>query len=158
MGEVESVIEETEWILNNERKKDEIEDSVVAADDNENDSTTTNTNDNEAANIRILVPTVQYVHHPIEDLSVPSNSNNLKLLLWKLLHFLDDDNANTVMYIHCWGGRGRAGLTACCLVTLLAFATDADDGSKDNANKSTSTSAITVERIFDIVQSGYNSR
>jgi protein-tyrosine phosphatase len=95
---------------------------------------------------------VQYIHHPIEDLSVPSNSKNLRLLLWKILNVLDSNHENMV-YIHCWGGRGRAGLTACCLLTLLSFAnntdTDTDTDTDDTVN---------VEMIFDIVQEGYDSR
>jgi protein-tyrosine phosphatase len=96
-------------------------------------------------------PQVQYIHHPIEDLSVPSNSKNLRLLLWKILNVLDSYHENMV-YIHCWGGRGRAGLTACCLLTLLAFADDniTDDTVNDGA--------VNVEMIFDIVQEGYDSR
>lgn len=89
---------------------------------------------------------VRYIHHPIQDLSVPSNSKNLKLLLWKILDFLDNgESAESMVYIHCWGGRGRAGLTACCLLTLLEFS-KADD------------SPMGVQTIFDVVQTGYASR
>jgi len=91
---------------------------------------------------------VQYIHHPIQDLSVPSNSKNLKLLLWKILDFLDSGDASeSMVYVHCWGGRGRAGLTACCLLTLLEFsATSPENNITD------------VQTIFDIVQTGYGSR
>mmetsp|Transcript_650 Transcript_650/g.1486 ORF Transcript_650/g.1486 Transcript_650/m.1486 type:complete len:376 (-) Transcript_650:840-1967(-) len=89
---------------------------------------------------------VRYIHHPIQDLSVPSNSKNLKLLLWKVLDFLDGgETTESMVYIHCWGGRGRAGLTACCLLTLLEFA-KADRNTMD------------VSTIFDVVQTGYESR
>jgi len=99
---------------------------------------------------------VQYLHHSIRDLSVPSNSSHLRLLLWKLLDIIGnsdgDSNSNSMVYIHCWGGRGRAGLTACCLLTLLNF-----------ASASTSTGTTTdhqqqLQTIFDIVQTGYDSR
>ena len=85
---------------------------------------------------------VRYIHHPIQDLSVPSNSKNLRLLLWKVLDFLDCNDST--VYIHCWGGRGRAGLTASCLLTLLAFA----------ANRT----PLDAQSILDVVQTGYASR
>ncbi|OEU23271.1 hypothetical protein FRACYDRAFT_233443 [Fragilariopsis cylindrus CCMP1102] len=105
------------------------------------------------------LPQVQYIHHPIEDLSVPSNSKDLRLLLWKILNVLDSNHENMV-YIHCWGGRGRAGLTACCLLTLLAFAdnnnsTITDD---DTVVVNDDGGTVNVEMIFDIVQEGYDSR
>ena len=90
---------------------------------------------------------VRYIHHPIQDLSVPSNSKNLKLLLWKILDFLESgETTESMVYIHCWGGRGRAGLTACCLLTLLEFAIVAD------------RNTMNVSTIFDVVQTGYSSR
>jgi len=90
---------------------------------------------------------VRYIHHPIQDLSVPSNSKNLRLLLWKLLDFLDSgETTESMLYVHCWGGRGRAGLTACCLLTLLQFAGTTDRKVTD------------VQTIFDVVQTGYESR
>eukprot|EP00535_Pseudo-nitzschia_heimii_P009983 CAMPEP_0197178514 /NCGR_PEP_ID=MMETSP1423-20130617/3772_1 /TAXON_ID=476441 /ORGANISM="Pseudo-nitzschia heimii, Strain UNC1101" /LENGTH=394 /DNA_ID=CAMNT_0042628273 /DNA_START=121 /DNA_END=1305 /DNA_ORIENTATION=- len=87
---------------------------------------------------------VRYLHHPIQDLSVPSNSKNLRLLLWKILDFLDSGDTETLVYIHCWGGRGRAGLTASCLLTLLEF-----------ASRPTATSCAA---ILEVVQTGYASR
>jgi protein tyrosine phosphatase len=95
---------------------------------------------------------VHYIHHPIQDLSVPSNSKNLKLLLWKLLDFLDSGDATeSMVYVHCWGGRGRAGLTACCMLTLLEFAATSC-GEIDGNN------ITDVQTIFDVVQTGYASR
>ena len=86
---------------------------------------------------------VRYIHHPIQDLSVPSNSKNLRLLLWKILDFLD--RQDSTVYIHCWGGRGRAGLTASCLLTLLEFS-------------SSNTPPADAQSILDVVQTGYASR
>ncbi|VEU36242.1 unnamed protein product [Pseudo-nitzschia multistriata] len=99
---------------------------------------------------------VQYLHHPIRDLSVPSNSKHLRLLLWKILEVLDNresdgSNSDSMVYIHCWGGRGRAGLTACCLLALLHFASEG--GTDGGGNHDDNLSAI-----FDIVQTGYDSR
>ena len=92
---------------------------------------------------------VRYIHHPIQDLSVPSNSKKMKLLLWKILDFLDSgENKDSMVYVHCWGGRGRAGLTACCLLTLLEFA----------SSTNTDRKPMDVRAIFDVVQTGYGSR
>lgn len=60
---------------------------------------------------------VQFLHYPIQDLSVPNNAA-LHDLLSKLLQALLDDE-NNVIYLHCWGGRGRAGLVGACLLSLL---------------------------------------
>eukprot|EP00536_Pseudo-nitzschia_multiseries_P007838 jgi/Psemu1/305267/fgenesh1_kg.189_\ len=98
---------------------------------------------------------VRYLHHSIRDLSVPSTSNQMRLLLWKLLDVLDASDGRetynhhhhhqSMVYIHCWGGRGRAGLTACCLLTLLNFASE-------------NTTPSSLQTVFDIVQTGYESR
>ena len=77
-----------------------------------------------------------FLHWPIQDLSVPSNSHQLNNLLLKLLDAMNDD---AVVYIHCWGGRGRAGLVSSCLLSLLF-----PDAS--------------AQSILDLVQAGYDSR
>lgn len=64
-----------------------------------------------------LKPT--FLHAPIEDLSVP-NSQPLLRLLSELLSIMgDDNNHGGVVYLHCWGGRGRAGLVGACLLSLI---------------------------------------
>eukprot|EP00956_Cyclotella_meneghiniana_P038864 scaffold161261_cov64-Cyclotella_meneghiniana.AAC.3 len=72
--------------------------------------------------------TIEFVHNPIEDLSVPTCNNSLLNLLSRLIHHLEEEEeANTdnngksknAIYIHCWGGRGRAGLIGSCLISLL---------------------------------------
>ena len=96
---------------------------------------------------------VDYWHHPIEDLSVPS-TNKMNGLLWKILQFLDNEEEDTTLvYLHCWGGRGRAGLTACCLLTLFVWAADVPE-----TKTATATRNITVDTILEIVQTGYASR
>jgi alanine transaminase len=77
-----------------------------------------------------------YLHWPIEDLSTPQNSISelLGMLLTKLL-----EHDKSCLYIHCWGGRGRAGLTAACLLSLIYPTMDA-------------------AMILDHVQQGYDSR
>jgi hypothetical protein len=79
----------------------------------------------------------QFLHWPIDDLSVPRDSQSLQTLLLKLLTAIDEDNRR--VYIHCWGGRGRAGLTAGCLLSLIFPELDATT-------------------ILDLVQAGYDTR
>lgn len=77
----------------------------------------------------------EFLHHPIEDLSIP-NSGPIQHLLEQLLQALENDK---VVYLHCWGGRGRAGLVGACLLSLLYPELDSN-------------------AILDLVQSGYDSR
>ena len=139
----------------------EIESVMISQNNNDNDDEPDKTVTEQITRPRPqLLPQVQYIHHPIEDLSVPSNSKDLRLLLWKILNVLDSNHENMV-YIHCWGGRGRAGLTACCLLTLLAFADNNNSTITDDdtvvVNDDGGT-VLNVEMIFDIVQEGYDSR
>lgn len=76
-----------------------------------------------------------FLHYPIDDLSVP-NSQPIQALLMQLLQTLDDEN---VIYLHCWGGRGRAGLVGASLVSLLFPELDS-------------------KAILDLVQSAYDTR
>lgn len=78
---------------------------------------------------------IEFLHYPIEDLSVP-DSKPIQLLLTQLLEAMDNGK---VIYLHCWGGRGRAGLVGACLVSLLFPELDA-------------------KAVLDLVQSGYDSR
>lgn len=66
---------------------------------------------------------VSYIHAPIIDLNTPS-SDSLLLLLSSILTNLEEDDKS--IYIHCWGGRGRAGLVGSCLLSLLYPELDPD--------------------------------
>ena len=83
-----------------------------------------------------LQPECQFIHAPIEDLSVP-NSESLQTLLLQLLTAIDEEDR--CIYVHCWGGRGRAGLVASCLLSLLFPEVDASV-------------------ILDVIQTGYDAR
>lgn len=83
-----------------------------------------------------LTTDCQFIHAPIEDLSIP-NSNELQELLLRLITFMDSDGS--IIYIHCWGGRGRAGIVGSCLLSLLF--PEADE-----------------TMILDLVQAGYDTR
>jgi protein-tyrosine phosphatase len=86
--------------------------------------------------VRSVTPDCQFIHNPIVDLSVP-NSESLQSLLSQLLEAIDEEDR--CIYIHCWGGRGRAGLTSACLLSLLWPELDASAS-------------------LDWVQAGYDSR
>jgi len=59
---------------------------------------------------------VSFLHSPILDLSTP-NSTSLMELLSTILDWLEEREDS--IYIHCWGGRGRAGLVGSCLLSIL---------------------------------------
>ena len=77
-------------------------------------------------------------HSAIDDLNVPSDDNTLLSVLSSLLEYLDA-NRNEAIYIHCWGGRGRAGLVGGCLASLMY-------------------PEISPAGILDWVQRGYDTR
>eukprot|EP00985_Skeletonema_marinoi_P031581 scaffold37731_cov140-Skeletonema_marinoi.AAC.2 len=81
---------------------------------------------------------VGFLHSPIEDLGTPSCNDNLLGLLSALLHHLESD-ANNSLYLHCWGGRGRAGLIGACTTSLLF-------------------PELTSKEILAWVQGGYDTR
>ena len=81
---------------------------------------------------------VGFLHSPIEDLGTPSCDDNLLGLLSALLHHLESD-ANNSLYLHCWGGRGRAGLIGACTTSLLF-------------------PELTSKEILAWVQGGYDTR
>ena len=77
----------------------------------------------------------EFLHYPIEDLSIP-NSGPIQHLLAQLLQAIENDK---VVYLHCWGGRGRAGLVGASVLSLVYPELDS-------------------RAILDLVQSGYDSR
>ena len=60
---------------------------------------------------RRLGKTVEWERHPIFDLSVPRNPEEMK----KILDAIDDAlNHGRTVYVHCWGGVGRTGTVVGC--------------------------------------------
>lgn len=60
-------------------------------------------------------PELEFLHFPITDLGVPARDELDKMV---------DELATKVkngrkVYLHCWGGRGRSGLVAACLLGRL---------------------------------------
>lgn len=58
---------------------------------------------------------LNFLHSPIVDLSVP-DADKLRLLLAQLAERIE---AGETLYVHCWGGRGRAGTVGACLLAQL---------------------------------------
>jgi len=79
-----------------------------------------------------------FLHNPIEDLNVPTCNDALLTLLSQLLGHLECEENRTI-YLHCWGGRGRAGLIGSCLASLLF-------------------PELSSKEILDWVQGGYDTR
>jgi len=88
---------------------------------------------------------ISFIHHPIQDLGVPSSIDSLLSLLSKLLQHLeimknnDHHQQPKIIYSHCWGGIGRAALVGSCLASLLY-------------------PELTANEILDWVQRGYDTR
>jgi len=78
---------------------------------------------------------VTFVHEPIQDLGLPSTPQLERLLG----HLVAAIASGVVVYLHCWGGRGRTGLVAACLLRRLFPERDA-------------------RTCLDLVQAGYSSR
>ena len=55
---------------------------------------------------------LEFLHSPITDLSVPSMAQ-LEGLVEEICGRLERGD---VMYLHCWGGRGRAGTVGACVL------------------------------------------
>lgn len=55
------------------------------------------------------------LHFPIKDMSVPTWDETLCILESMLLHLQDGG----CLYVHCWGGLGRAGMLSACTLSLL---------------------------------------
>lgn len=63
-------------------------------------------------------PPLSFVHFGIRDLSLPASRGEAHGLLHALLCELEGEGGGA-LYVHCWGGRGRAGLIGGALLALL---------------------------------------
>ena len=62
-------------------------------------------------------PKLRYLHFRISDLSVPLDIQAFYGLLSEVVSHYEAGGG--AVYLHCWGGRGRAGLVGACVVSLL---------------------------------------
>jgi len=67
---------------------------------------------------------ISYVHYKLPDLSVAKTLNDLDAIISYLVERIENDNK---IYIHCWGGRGRTGMIAACLLGALYADIDAEE-------------------------------
>eukprot|EP00884_Botryococcus_braunii_P013378 jgi/Botrbrau1/22040/Bobra.0024s0052.1 len=73
----------------------------------------TNGSANGAAALQALqAPKISFMHSPIVDLGIPS-VEQMEELAADLQRRLE---GGEVLYVHCWGGRGRAGTVGACLL------------------------------------------
>lgn len=68
--------------------------------------------------------TARYVHYGLPDLSVCESLDALDDIVCSLRKRIE---AGDKLYIHCWGGRGRTGLIAACLLGALYGDIDAEE-------------------------------
>ncbi|KAJ9529462.1 hypothetical protein QJQ45_013819 [Haematococcus lacustris] len=78
---------------------------------------------------------LEFLHYPIEDLGVPS-IDSLQPFIEQLVKRI---HAGEKLYVHCWGGRGRAGTVGACLL-CAAYGISADEA------------LLRVQRAFDTRQ------
>lgn len=78
-----------------------------------------------------------FISLPMRDCSVPYSEATAYALLAELVARMDRDDA--VVYVHCWGGRGRAGLFGGALLALLR-------------------PELTPAEVLRVTQAGYDSR
>lgn len=60
--------------------------------------------------------TLEYHHHPIRDVSVPRRPEQMRAALRSLR---SARHRHVIAYLHCWGGKGRTGTVAGCLLREL---------------------------------------
>mmetsp|Transcript_94956 Transcript_94956/g.138706 ORF Transcript_94956/g.138706 Transcript_94956/m.138706 type:complete len:326 (+) Transcript_94956:19-996(+) len=85
-----------------------------------------------------------FEHFPIPDFGV-ADMGDLIGFLYDLRDRIKLDG--DVIYLHCWGGRGRAGTVGACLYLMLRY--------KDGAAFDVETAA---EEALSVVQRGYDTR
>ena len=66
---------------------------------------------------------MRFLHLPIPDLGLPPDPQALGHLLWDLVMRLDEGER---VYLHCWGGCGRAGTVGAALL-MAAYGVEADE-------------------------------
>jgi hypothetical protein len=69
-------------------------------------------------------PEPQFVHFGIRDMNTAESLDELSLFVNHLKQRVHDGE---VLYCHCWGGKGRAGLVSACLLGALYEGMTADE-------------------------------
>ncbi len=71
---------------------------------------------NTAEKLGINPDDLEFNKHPIRDVSVPRSPAEMTAVLETIQTAVENDS---IVYLHCWGGRGRTGTVAGCLLTEL---------------------------------------
>ena len=69
-------------------------------------------------------PPPAFVHYGIRDFRVANSLEGLSVLIDNLAARV---RAGETLYMHCWGGKGRAGLVSACLLGELYDTIDAEE-------------------------------
>jgi len=85
-----------------------------------------------------------FEHFPIPDFGV-ADMGDVIALLYDLRDRIRLDG--DIVYLHCWGGRGRAGIVGACLYLMLRY--------KDGASFDVEAAA---DEALAVVQRGYDTR
>ncbi|MDF1741803.1 MAG: tyrosine-protein phosphatase [Verrucomicrobiales bacterium] len=59
---------------------------------------------------------LEFFRHPIRDVSVPKTQEEMRAILDTIHEAMSRDK---IIYLHCWGGRGRTGTVAACALREL---------------------------------------
>ena len=57
-----------------------------------------------------------FLRHPIRDMSVPQRTKDMRDILRTIRR---ERHRGRTLYLHCWGGRGRTGTVAACVLNDL---------------------------------------
>lgn len=66
-----------------------------------------------AATLGIDPNSLTFYRHPIQDVSVPKSASEMRAIVRTVRKHRQ---RNDVLYVHCWGGRGRTGTVAGCVL------------------------------------------
>ena len=67
----------------------------------------------EAAKLKIDPDDLEFHKHPIRDVSVPKSAGDMRETIRTIRSAI---HRKKIVYLHCWGGRGRTGTVAGCLL------------------------------------------
>lgn len=79
-----------------------------------------------AAELGIAPEELTFLRHPIRDVSVPRRTKEMRDILRAIR---GERHRGRTLYLHCWGGRGRTGTVAGCVLSEL-FGHQGDDALK----------------------------
>jgi hypothetical protein len=67
-----------------------------------------------------------YINYPIQDFRIPSCWSSFAKLIIKLVNIIKNLPVNNMIYVHCRGGHGRAGVVVACILCYIYKISAAD--------------------------------